>query len=595
MNQLTDRDGKIIPLRSMEDWTARKAKAERAMIEVMGPLPDRDRSEPPQSRVIEERDLGSFLHRFIAYRSEEKASVPASLYLPKTALMEGTPRAAILCCHGACFHEGRYSLAKNQGGVQEGFAIELAQRGYVVLAPAYPMQGDYFPQLEKLGYSSGSMKAIWDNIRAVDLLCSLPWVDPDRIGILGMSQGGYNTAFTLAFEPRLKVGVISVGFDSFEVYQDGDLSCWGESRHMPKILDYSPSTVPFDFHDVIARIAPRPCFISSPTQDFFKVDSAKAIVDAARGVYDLLGAPEAIVQEHPECAHQFPEDSRQRAYAFLDEHLGHSPTNDHLLTQHHVDAFAESPFQGNPAAVVPLKQWLPEETMQSIAMENQLSETAFTVPIEEGYEIRWFTPTHEVELCGHATLAAAFVHFTSSDIDAEVLNFKTLHRGSLSAHKKHGTIELNFPPTQIHECEPIPNLEEALGTTIQMVYRTQDDVMVLLNEEAQLLDLNPDMGRLKSIDTRGILVTAKGVEVDFVSRFFAPRYGIDEDPVTGSAHCALVPYWAERLSKTTLSARQLSPRGGSLDCRLEEDRVILAGKARPFSCGTIVVPEASKV
>ncbi len=248
-----------------------------------------------------------------------------------------------------------------------------------------------------------------------------------------------------------------------------------------------------------------------------------------------------------------------------------------------VDAFAENAFEGNPAAVYPLSEWLPDSILQAIAAEHNLSESVFFVPDSEGYHIRWFTPVSEVSLCGHATLAAAHVIFRELESVDNHIRFTSLS-GPLSVTCDDDRLTLDFPAVNLQPCAVPAGLAEGLGIHPLEVWRCEDYV-VLLESEADLAGLRPDMRILADIDCRGICATAPGERVDFVSRFFAPRYGIDEDPVTGSAHCALTPYWSKKLGKAELSARQLSQRGGVLWCRTEDSRVAISGRAVTYSRG----------
>jgi len=252
-----------------------------------------------------------------------------------------------------------------------------------------------------------------------------------------------------------------------------------------------------------------------------------------------------------------------------------------------IDAFAENIFEGNPAAVVSLEEWLPDALLQNIAQENNLSETAYFVKHGDGYHIRWFTPTTEVDLCGHATLACAHVIFEILGFQASEIVFHS-KSGKLKVRKRNGLIELDFPASVITKCD-IPNeITKAFGKKPIEVWQADDYVAVYENE-SDILSLSPDFNILSTLDCRGIIATAQGDNVDFVSRFFAPRYGIDEDPVTGSAHCALVPYWAKELGKEKLSAVQLSKRGGKLQCELRGNRILIAGKAITYLEGSIEI------
>lgn len=256
-----------------------------------------------------------------------------------------------------------------------------------------------------------------------------------------------------------------------------------------------------------------------------------------------------------------------------------------------VDAFASAVFKGNPAAVCPLQVWLADSVLQAIAEENNLSETAFFLPAGDGFELRWFTPVAEVDLCGHATLATAHVLFEHLDYAGQTIHFAT-RSGSLSVRKNGSLLEMNFPASEPQPCEApaalLAGLGAGSGTEPSQVLSAEDYLVVLASEEA-VKNITPDFGRLAELGLRGIIVTAPGDDVDFVSRFFAPRLGIDEDPVTGSAHCQLAPYWSKRLGRNRLQARQLSKRGGSVACEMKEDRVLLGGQAVTFMRAEIAV------
>lgn len=247
------------------------------------------------------------------------------------------------------------------------------------------------------------------------------------------------------------------------------------------------------------------------------------------------------------------------------------------LTLYQVDAFSRQPFKGNPAAVCPLDEWLPDELMQNIAMENNLSETAFFVEQESGYRLRWFTPATEVDLCGHATLATSHVIFKHLGFDRDSICFDT-NSGELNIRREGDRMVMNFPAAEVKPVETPALLEEAVGLPAREVYKDTDYLYVVESEE-QLRNLDPDIRLMKEADARGIIVTAPGHEADFVSRFFAPAVGVDEDPVTGSAHTMLTPYWSSRLGKEELVGRQISRRGGTVFCTMKENRVELGGHA----------------
>ena len=258
-----------------------------------------------------------------------------------------------------------------------------------------------------------------------------------------------------------------------------------------------------------------------------------------------------------------------------------------------IDAFAKDLFQGNPAAVVPLPQWLPDELMQRIAMENNLAETAFFIPEGDDFVIRWFTPSIEVALCGHATLASGHVLFQHLGYKGDIIRFRSLKSGFLEVSKNStpGLLTLNFPAGAPQPVDPAPLtvIFEALGITPHPLFKGPFDFMVVLDNPEAVAALRPDFKLLATAPARGVVVTAPGKESDFVSRCFFPQSGIDEDPVTGSAHTMLVPYWAARLGKERLSAVQLSARRGYLDCQLAGDRVYISGYAKTFMKGEILL------
>jgi PhzF family phenazine biosynthesis protein len=254
-----------------------------------------------------------------------------------------------------------------------------------------------------------------------------------------------------------------------------------------------------------------------------------------------------------------------------------------------VDAFTSELFKGNPAAVCLLDQWLDDQFMQSIAAENNLAETAFVVTTGERFEIRWFTPTVEVDLCGHATLASAYVIFNHTDYTAGEIILNSPRSGELSVRKEGKKLFLNFPADELSRCENLPAITRGIGLTPLEVYRGKTDYMAVLGSEEEVQNIHPDFVFIEKLDARGLIVTAPGNHVDFVSRFFGPQSGVDEDPVTGSAHTTLAPYWSGRLGKAGLSAKQISKRGGELQCRYAPPRVIIGGEAQLYLIGEIIV------
>jgi len=255
-----------------------------------------------------------------------------------------------------------------------------------------------------------------------------------------------------------------------------------------------------------------------------------------------------------------------------------------------VDAFSDAPFTGNPAAVCLLDRPRPEEWLRNVAREMYLSETAFLLPAGDGFSLRWFTPAVEVDLCGHATLASAHIlwerRLLPLDNEARFLT----KSGLLTAREREGWIELNFPAEPANPVASSFNLEEILGVPAFLVGRNRMDYLVEVADEAAVRGLKPDMSLLSSLECRGVIVTSRSStkEVDFVSRFFAPRAGIPEDPVTGSAHCCLGPYWGKRLGKTAMTAYQASERGGIVKVELMGERVLLSGKAVTILAGEIL-------
>jgi len=254
-----------------------------------------------------------------------------------------------------------------------------------------------------------------------------------------------------------------------------------------------------------------------------------------------------------------------------------------------VDAFASQVFAGNPAAVCLLDRWVDDPILQAVAAENNLSETAFLVRNAQGFDLRWFTPVSEVALCGHATLASAFVLFSYQKWPEEHIRFQTRKSGELMVTKRDDLFEMDFPARPAYAQAPPAGLNEALRVTPQEVLGSAEDLLVVLDSERTVKAVQPDFFALEHVACRGIIITARGDRSDFVSRFFAPRVGIPEDPVTGSAHCVLVPYWAGVLRKNDFHAFQVSKRGGELFCKHAGDRVKISGRAVLYMEGTITI------
>lgn len=259
-----------------------------------------------------------------------------------------------------------------------------------------------------------------------------------------------------------------------------------------------------------------------------------------------------------------------------------------MYTIYQVDAFTDKIFAGNPAAVIPLEKWLPDQLMQNISMENNLSETAFFIPENDGFNIRWFTPASEVNLCGHATLASAHVIFNHTGYNRDQIIFNS-RSGILKVRKEGQFIILDFPASDLEEISLPLSIEQALGIKPKKCIKGREDLMFVFDSAEEIKNLTPDLKILTTLDARGIIVTAPSDEYDFVSRFFAPVEGIDEDPVTGSAHTMLIPYWSERIQKKELTAKQISARGGILKCTNKGARVEIGGKAVTYMVGEIYI------
>ena len=309
----------VTPVRSVADWQQRRAAILRGVQEVMGPLPGNEKRCPLEVRIEEEVDCGEYRRQLISYHSEPGSRVPAYLLIPRTN--ENRKLPAVLALHQT--HALGQKVVVGLGkSTNDEYGVELVRRGYVVIAPPYPLLANYHPDLKALGYQSGTMKAIWDNICALDVLCSLPFVKTNGFGAIGHSLGGHTSVYTAVFDDRIKVVVSSCGLDSFLDYMNGNIKGWTSERYMPRLLNYKLEDIPFDFHELIGALAPRACFISAPIGDTnFKWESVDRVAAAARQVYQLYGAPQKLVVEHPDCGHTFPQALREKAYALFDEVL----------------------------------------------------------------------------------------------------------------------------------------------------------------------------------------------------------------------------------------------------------------------------------
>lgn len=269
--------------------------------------------------------------------------------------------------------------------------------------------------------------------------------------------------------------------------------------------------------------------------------------------------------------------------------FGQLPLNNHQIMRYQVDAFTtENQFSGNPAVVCPLDKWLPDSVMQSIAMENNLAATTFYVKDKGGYKIRWFTPTSEDDICGHGTLAAAFVLFNYGNEKGDSISF-SYSGGTLIVSREQELFTITFPVDTLSKLKITPELANCFNEKVLEVYKGKLDYVFVFENEEQVRNCKPDFTKISKIGGRGSMITAKGNKADFVSRFFAPQYGVNEDQVTGSAHTSLTKYWSSKMNKNELYATQLSKRGGNLICRLEGAYVKISGKAKLFSIGTITL------
>jgi hypothetical protein len=323
-------NGEIRKVASVDDWLKRRAEILLGMQDVMGALPGDEKRCSLELKIESETDCGTYVRRFITYSSEPGSRVPAHLLVPK-AVLDGTATApAILCPHPTDNVVGHDVVVGLGGKANRQYAAELAERGYVTLAPSYPLLAKYQPDLKSLGWQSGTLKAVWDNMRGLDLLESLPFVKRGGFGAIGHSLGGHNSVYTSVFDDRIKVVVSSCGLDSFLDYYNGDEKNWQlergwcQTRYMPRLANYRGrlDDIPFDFHELIGALAPRHVFICAPLRDSnFRHDSVDRIVAAASQIYKLYGQPARLRVEHPDCEHDFPDEMRNAAYELFDDVL----------------------------------------------------------------------------------------------------------------------------------------------------------------------------------------------------------------------------------------------------------------------------------
>ena len=333
--QYRDTDGNVQPVTTPAQWQLRRAEILRGMQQVMGNLPGNDRRVPLEMEVVEEADAGNYIRRLITYQSETDCRTTAYLCIPKDALAGNRKTPAVLCLHPTDSKVGHKVVVGLGGRAGRQYAAELAERGYVTLSPSYPHLADYYPNLGKLGYVSGTMKAIWDNIRGLDLLESLDFVDHSRgFAAIGHSLGGHNAIYTAVFDTRITAVVSSCGFDSYLNYYDGAERVWYfgagwcQIRYMPRLSNYRGKLeeIPFDFPELLGTLAPRPFFVNAPLHDSnFRWKSVDICATAATPVYKLLGGQGNLTIKHPDCDHNFPDEIRDEAYTVIDSVLRSTP------------------------------------------------------------------------------------------------------------------------------------------------------------------------------------------------------------------------------------------------------------------------------
>ena len=313
--------GRVIPVRSIANWKKRRAQILEAMQKVMGPLPAGDKRCALKVRHESKTDCDDYLRELISYESEPGSRVPAYLLVPKRPNGSDGKYPAVLALHQT--HPLGQKVVVGLGhSTNDEYGVRLAKRGFVVLAPPYPLLADYNPDVKALGYQSGTMKAIWDNIRGLDLLESLPYVRTNGFGAIGQSLGGHNSIFTAVFDERIKVIVSSCGFDAFRDYMDGNIKGWTHIRYMPRLLDYTADTRPFDFHEMIGCLAPRWLYVNAPLHDSnFKWQSVEEVCAEARKVYQLYNASDHLAVQHPDAQHSFPPAQQEEAFNVLEQLL----------------------------------------------------------------------------------------------------------------------------------------------------------------------------------------------------------------------------------------------------------------------------------
>ena len=325
-----DATGKTNAVTSEEDWQKRKAEIIRGMESVMGKLPGKEKRCPLDVKVEEEFDGGNYVRKLISYASEPNSRVTAYLCIPKDVLSGKRKASAVLCLHGTNNQIGHATVVGIGNVTNRGYAMELAQRGYITLAPSYPLLAKYQPDLKALGWESGTLKAVWDNMRGLDYLETLPYLAHKNFGAVGQSLGGHNSVYTAVFDDRINVIVSSCGLDSYLDYMNGNPNVWElekgwcQTRYMPKLASYKGrlEQIPFDFHEMIGALAPRNTLIISPTMDSnFKADSVDRVAASAGKIFSLYKKPENLKVLHPEGGHDFNPEMREAAFKLFDKIL----------------------------------------------------------------------------------------------------------------------------------------------------------------------------------------------------------------------------------------------------------------------------------
>jgi pimeloyl-ACP methyl ester carboxylesterase len=318
------RAGQAVQGRTIADWKKRRTEIIKGMESIMGPLPGKEKRCRLNTQTEEETDCGTFVRRRITYQSEPGSIVSAYLLIPKDVLAGKRKAHAVLCLHPTNMADGNKAVVGLGTKPNRGYAMELAEKGFVTIAPPYPIMAGYEPNLKSLGYQSGTMKAIWDNKRVLDVLDSLPFVRHGNYAAIGHSLGGHNSIYTAVFDDRIKAIVSSCGFDSYLDYKNGDITGWTQERYMPALASYRQrlNEIPFDFHEMIAALAPRPIYVNAPTGDAnFKWQSVDWILSTAKQIYSLYDATNKVTVDHPDCPHDFPPEIREKAYRFIHEYL----------------------------------------------------------------------------------------------------------------------------------------------------------------------------------------------------------------------------------------------------------------------------------